>query len=81
MIIADKEVTKIAGMNYIVIYEFNNIINALQQDNPEILLGVLTAWSDVIMNLDNVDKTELAIVTHASEEFIRLHNESEDDND
>ena len=81
MIIADKEVTKILGMNYNVIYEINSIISALQVDSPEILLGVLTAWSDVIMNLDNVDKTELGIVTHASQEFIRLKNESEGDND
>lgn len=81
MIIADKGVTKITGLNVEIIYEFNSIISALQVNSPEILLGVLTAWSDVIMNLDDVDKTELAIVTHASEEFIRLHNESEDDND
>ena len=81
MIIADRGHTKIAGTNLDIILEFNNIISALQVDSPEILLGVLTAWSDVIMNLDDVDKKELSLVTHISEDYINLQNESEGDND
>lgn len=82
MIIADKEVTKIRGLNIDIIYEFNNIISALQQDNPEILLGAITAWSSILeKQLDDISKAELTIVTHMSEEYIKLHSESEGDND
>ena len=81
MITADKGRTKIAGINLDLIYEFNSIINALQEEQPEIVLGVFTAWSDILSEkLESVSKTELCIVTQMSEDFIKL-NESEGDND
>ena len=81
MITANKGRTMIAGMNLDIIYEFNNIINALQEEHPEIVLGVFTAWSDILSEkLESVSKTELCIVTQMSEDFIKL-NESEGDND
>lgn len=80
MIIANKGSVKTEGTNLDIIYEFNSIINILKESNPEILLGVLTAWSDVIMDLDNVNRTKLGIVAHMSDDFIKLQNESEGDN-
>lgn len=82
MITANKAMTKIAGLNIDIIYEFNNIISAMQKNNPEIVLGVITAWSSILEEkLDDVSKAELTIVAHMSEEFIKLHMESEGDND
>lgn len=81
MITANKDTTKIGGMNIDIIFEFNSIIRALQEENPEIVLGTLTAWSSILEEkLGTVNKTKLAFVTHISEDFVELHNESEDDN-
>lgn len=81
MITANKGMTKIAGTNMDIIYEFNNIIDALLKDSPEIVLGAITARSTALEEtLKSVNKLRLHIATDLSEEIVKL-DESEDDND
>lgn len=79
MITANKEHTKIAGINLDIIYEFNSIIAALQEDNPEIVLGACAAWSSVLEEkLNDTNGIALAAVTHMSEDFIKGWKEDND---
>lgn len=81
MITANKGMTKIAGTNMDIIYEFNNIIDALLKDSPEIVLGAITARSTALEEtLKRVNKLKLHIATDLSEEIVKL-DESEDDDD
>ena len=81
MITANKGVTKIAGLNMDIIYEFNSIVDALLKDNPEIVLGAITARSTVLEEkLVSVNKLRLHIATDLSEEILKM-DESEGDND
>ena len=81
MITANKGMTKIAGTNMDIIYEFNNIVDALLKDSPEIVLGAITARSVTMEEkLQSVNKLKLHIATDLSEEIVKL-DESEGDND
>ena len=81
MITANKGMTKIAGTNMDIIYEFNNIVDALLKDSPEIVLGAITARSTALEEkLVTVNKLRLRIATDLSEEILKL-DESEDDDD
>lgn len=82
MITANKGSVKIEGTNLDLIFEFNSIIDILSESNPEIVLGAITAWSDALAEkLKSASKIELAIVTHMSEDFMKIDRESEDDDD
>ena len=82
MITANKGRTKIEGLSIDIIYEFNSIISAMQENTPEIVIGIITAWSSILEEkLDDVSKEELSIIAHMSEDFIKSHMESEDNND
>ena len=81
MITANKGMTKIAGTNMDIIYEFNNIIDALLKDRPEIVLGAMSARSTTLEEkLVTVNKLRLRLITDLSEEIVKL-DESEDYDD
>ena len=72
MITANKGDLKIRGTNYDILFEFNQIIGALQQDNPEIVLGAISAWSSILESkLDDVDKLTICAISHMSEDIIK----------
>ena len=79
MIIANKEHTKIAGLNIDIIFEFNSIIGALYESNPEIILGAIAAWSDILdEKMGSMDELKLATVLEMSEDYVKLHTKGED---
>ena len=81
MITANKGMTKIAGTNMDIIYEFNDIVDALLEDSPEIVLATISARSTIMEEkLVTVNKLRLRIATELSEETVKL-NESEDTDD
>ena len=79
MIIANKGNTKVVGMNLDIIYEFNSIVAALQEDSPEIVLGAFSAWSNILEEkLNSSDKIILSAVSEMSEDFIKSSTKGED---
>ena len=76
MIKSDKGMCKIDGSGSDVIFEFNHIIEMLIADNPHILLGVLTGWSEIIEKTSNkVDVELMTLVDIMSERYIKLKSE------
>lgn len=82
MITANKDTATVAGRNIDIIYELNHIIYTLLENNPEIGVGVISAWANILAEkTDNADKIILATVLGMSEDFIKLHIESESNNE
>ena len=81
MITANKGCAKVAGTTLDIIYEFNNIIYSLSY-RPEIVLGVISAWSSILEEkMKDVSPFELTAISHMSEDYIKTMRESEGDND
>lgn len=76
MIKSDKGLCMINGASKDVIFEFNHIVEMLIADNPYIILGVLTAWSEIIEKTGNeVDVNQMTLVGIMSEEYVKLKTE------
>ena len=76
MITANNGATKIAGCNIDIILEFNSIIDALQEKNPEIVLGAISAWSDMLEEkVDSIDSKILCLVAEISKDYIETTGE------
>ena len=82
MIIANKGITNVDGVNIDIIIEFNSIVAALTEDHPEIVLGAISAWSTILEEkTEDVDTFKLVAISRMSEDFIKFHKKSEGAND
>ena len=73
MIKSEQGACHIEGRRIDIIFELNHIFDICLRDNPEILVGTISAWSDKISDrTDDLDSVKLGIATHASDDYVSM---------
>lgn len=75
MINADnsKQLVKVDGKMFDIILELNGILDNFIQGHPDVLLGVLAAWSDKLSNTAPKDKHLFDLVFMISTKYLTCY--------
>ena len=80
MIICEMGLCKVKGTPADVIFDFNQIIETLYQNHPEMTTCVLAHWADVASEkIDTLDKKSFTVWSETQDDLIKFLKEHEDE--
>lgn len=71
MINANRSELKVDGNGLDITFEINQIISQMYTTNPEMIIGIVTAWAEFIQNDDfDIDTSKLGVFFTLSTDWI-----------
>lgn len=71
MINANRSELKVYGNGLDISFEINHIISQMYTANPEMIIGIITAWAALIQNdIDDADTVKLEIFLRLAQDWI-----------
>jgi len=71
MINANRSELKVDGNGLDITFEINHIISQMYTTNPEMIIGIITAWAELIQNDEcNINTAKLDVFFTLSQDWI-----------